>query len=179
MFVLWFRSADVQMCSRVNHSGEASATVATTQGLSAYFVTCLHQNSLMMLHQLGIQQAERETPAEAHISCLANTSMRTCTLFYIETRQTLPVQVETKMPDVVVAFSVHYRITIWSLKSIISSLRFYPKTKTSVWFWCLVGAYNPWVDTNDLLNCRVPCWYRKFSDHCVPRENCDPQRQSC
>jgi hypothetical protein len=66
----------------------------------------------MMLHQLGIQQAERETPAEAHISSLANTSMRPCTLFYIETRQTLPVQVETKMPDVVAAFSVHYRITI-------------------------------------------------------------------
>ena len=55
----------------------------------SYFVTCLHQNSLMILHQLGIQQAERETPAEAHISSVTNTSMRPCTLFYIETRQTL------------------------------------------------------------------------------------------
>jgi hypothetical protein len=91
----------------------------------------------------------------------------------------LPVQVETKMPDVVAAFSVHYRITIWSLK--VKSVHFGStlKAKASVWFWCLVGAYNPGVDTNDLLNCRVPCCYRQFSDHCIPRENCDPQRQSC
>ena len=66
----------------------------------------------MMLHQLGIQQAERETPAEAHISSLANTSMRPCTFFYIETRQTLQVEVETKTPDVVAAFSVKHGTTV-------------------------------------------------------------------
>ena len=66
----------------------------------------------MMLHQLGIQQAERETPAEAHITSVANTSMQSCKLFHIETRQTLQVQVETKSPDVVAAFSVKHRITV-------------------------------------------------------------------
>jgi hypothetical protein len=109
----------------------------------SYFVTCLHQNSLMMLHQLGIQQAERETPAEAHISSLANTSMRPCTLFYIETRQTLPVQVETKMPDVVAAFSVHYRIIFLSSKASFVHFGSTLKAKASVWFWCLVRAHKP------------------------------------
>ena len=69
-----------------------------------------------MLHQLGMQQAERETPAEAHITSVVNTSMQSCKLFHIETRQTLQVQVETKSPDVVAAFSVKHRTTVWSLK---------------------------------------------------------------
>ena len=104
------------MCSRVNHSGEASgATVATTQGLSAYFILFCHLFASELVDDVASTwhtAGRKRTPAEAHISSLAAISMRTCTLFYIETRQTLPVQVETKMPDVVAAFSVHYRITI-------------------------------------------------------------------
>ena len=89
----------------------------------------------MMLHQLGIQQAERETPAEAHISSVTNTSMRPCTLFYIETRQTLQVEVETKTPDVVAAFSVKHGTIVWismKFESVACSLLLYPRSPKQV-----------------------------------------------
>ena len=68
----------------------------------------------MMLHQLGIQQAERETLQRLTFlfwPTLLCGPVHYFT-FYIEPRQTLQVEVVTKTPDVVAAFSVKHGTTV-------------------------------------------------------------------
>ena len=65
-----------------------------------------------------------------------------------ETWQTLRVQVETKTPDVVAAFSVKHGITVWIFESVACSLLLYPRSLKQVFgFGAWLGPTILPIDT--------------------------------